>query len=131
MTPNADLIGKTYPPQAFTLEGGRVAAFAAAVGHPARGVPPTFVTAAEHATLGSVIGDPELGMDYSRVVHGEQRYEWRRALEEGETLLVQAGIEDIRSKGGLSFVTVRTELRDESGRVVVVARSVLIVRGSA
>jgi acyl dehydratase len=130
VTLNAGLIGKTYPPQAFTVDPARVAAFAAAVGHPGGGVPPTFVTAIEHATLGSVIGDPELGLDYSRVVHGEQRYEWERTLVEGKTITAETGIEDVRSKGGLGFLTVRTEVRDDAERLVVVARSVLIVRGS-
>jgi acyl dehydratase len=77
-----------------------------------------------------VIGDPELGLDYSRVVHGEQRYEWERTLVEGETITAETGIEDVRSKGGLGFLTVRTEVRDDAERLVVVARSVLIVRGS-
>ncbi|MGZ8612541.1 MAG: FAS1-like dehydratase domain-containing protein [Actinomycetota bacterium] len=125
---NAALVGKTYPAQSFALDAARVAAFAEVVGQPGERVPPTFVTGAEQATVAEVIGDEELSLDYSRVVHGEESYEWGRALAVGEILTAEATIENIRSKGGLELLTVRTELRDEAGRVVVVCRSILIVR---
>jgi acyl dehydratase len=126
---NRSLDGKTYPPSSLTLDPARVAAFAAAVGHPGRGVPPTFATALEHAVLPTVVGDPDLGLDYTRVVHGEQEYEWGRPLVLGETLTAEPTIESIRGKGDLEMLTIRTDVRDGGGRVVVVARSTLIVRG--
>ncbi len=132
MTLNASLVGKTYPPLAFSLVAGRVASFATAVGHPGTGVPPTFATVPELAAgLANVLADRDFGLDLSRVLHGEQEYEWTRPLAIGETLTAQATIEEIRSRGGLEFLTLRTELRDEAGIVVVMARSKLLVRGSA
>ena len=53
-------------------------------------------------------GDPELGLDYSRVLHAEQEYEWRRPLGIGETISAEATIEDVRAKGGLEFLDLRT-----------------------
>jgi hypothetical protein len=127
---NLDLTGKTYPSQAFLLDADRVASFGRAVRHPGDGVPPTIVTAPELAAgLANVVGDPELGIDLVHVVHGEQEYEWERPLVIGEILTASATIESIRTKGGLGFLTLRTDLFDETGRVVVVARSTLIVRG--
>lgn len=131
MTLNATLVGKSYPAQAFSLDAARVAAFAATVGHGRADVPPTFVTVAEFARLDAVIGDPELGLDYARVVHGDQEYEWMRPLRIGEVLDVETTIDDIRAKGPLEMLTIRTELRDEAARLVVVSRNTLIVRGSA
>jgi acyl dehydratase len=125
---NPDLVGKTYPSVEFVLDADRVSAFASAVGHPGGGVPPTFVTAVEFEVLAGVVGDPELGLDYPRVVHGQQEYEWGRPLLVGEVLSAETSIEAIRSKGGLEFLTLRTDLRDEAGRVVVIARSTMIVR---
>ncbi|HSJ49844.1 MAG TPA: MaoC family dehydratase N-terminal domain-containing protein, partial [Actinomycetota bacterium] len=87
------------------------------------------VTAAEFAALAEVVGDPDLGLDYSRVVHGHQEYEWGRPLVVGETLSTTTTIESVRSKGELEFLTLRTDLEDESGRVVVVARNTMVVRG--
>jgi len=132
MTLNASLVGKTYPRIAFALVAERVAAFAEAVGHPGAGVPPTFATVPElEAGLANVLADPDLGLDLSRVLHGEQEYEWARPLSIGETGTAEASIEEIRSRGGIEFLTLRTELRDEAGQVVVVALSRLIVRVSA
>ena len=129
---NASLVGKTYPPQRFRLDPDRVAAFAAVVGHPGPDVPPTLVTAPELAAgLASVLGDPELGLDLARVVHGEQEYEWRRPLARSETVTAEATIEDIREKGGFGFLVLRTELRSERGDTVALGRSTLIVRGDA
>lgn len=129
---NTALAGKTYPAVTFTLEAERVAAFATAVGHPDEDVPPTFVSAPEVAAgLANVLADPELGLDLSRVLHGEQDYEWGRPLTIGETVIAEATIEEIRSKAGLELVRLRTEIRDEGGRTVVVGRSTLIVRSGA
>lgn len=123
------LAGKTYPPVDVSLDAERVAAFAKAIGHPGDDVPPTFVTAPELAAgLANVLSDRELGLDLSRVLHGEQEYEWGRPLVVGETITAEATIEDVRSKGGLRFLRLRTDVRDESGRTVAVGRSTLVVR---
>lgn len=129
---NPALEGKWYPPITFTMEEDRVRRFAAAVGDDGSFVPPTFVTAPEFAAgLTQAVADPELGLDFARVLHGEQEYEWLRPLVVGETLEVRATIESIRSKGSMGFLTLRTEMRDADGSMVVVGRSSLIVRAGA
>jgi hypothetical protein len=127
---NRDLEGKTYPPVRFTVDEDRVHAFGDAVGHRGPGIPPTIVTVPEiEAGLGNVVSDPELGVDLSRVLHGEQAYEWARPLVVGETLTVVATIESVRDKGGMGFLTLRSELRDGAGELVASGRCTLIVRG--
>lgn len=124
--------GAEYPPVRFEVGDEHVARFARAVGDDGSAVPPTFVTAPEiQAGLARVVGDPELGLDFSRVVHGEQEYEWSRAVRVGDVLEVISQIESIRTKGGHGFLTLRTEMRDAAGELVVVARSSLVVRGSS
>lgn len=129
MTLNDSLQGKAYPPVAFELDAARVDAFAAAVAHAGAGVPPTFATAPEFAAgMMNLIADAELGFDLSKVLHGEQEYEWGRPMRVGETLTAETVIESIRGRGGMRFLTLRTHLRDEAGDTVVVAVSTLIVR---
>lgn len=128
MALNPKLEGKVYPAIAFPVEADRVARFARAVGDDGSFVPPTFVTAGEFAALVQVIADPELGLDTTRVVHGEQEYEWRRPLRLGEELSVHPRIASIRTRGGHEFLTVETEMRDPQGELVVLARNTLIVR---
>jgi len=123
---NEGLDGKRYPEVRVEVEAELVRAFAQAVGEREGSVPPTFATVPEVAGLAQVISDPELGLDFSRVVHGEQSYEWRRPLRVGDVLRCRPRIEAIRSRGGTGFLTVVSEITDVEGEVVVVARCTLV-----
>jgi hypothetical protein len=124
---NAAVAGKIYPEVPFRVEPERVRAFRAVFDEPS-GVPATFATAAEFTVIPDVVADPELGLDFSRVLHGNQEYEFRRPLEEGETLVIRTRIDSIREMGGNGFLVLVTELVDPEGEVVCTARSTLIER---
>jgi MaoC dehydratase-like protein len=129
---NTALEGKTYEPVTLEIDAGFVARFASAVGDDGSFVPPTIVTTPEIvAGLDHLVADEDLGLDFSRVVHGDQEYEWLRPLRGGDVLVVESTIESIRFKGGHEFLTLRTEMRDVAGEMVVVARTGLIVRGES
>lgn len=132
MTLDRGLEGKRFPQVRFTLEEERVHAFANAVAHPGTGVPPTIVTLPElEGGLANVVTDPALGVDLSRILHGEQEYEWHRAMTVGETLTAETSIESIRGRGGMWFVTLRTDIHDVSGDPVATARTTLVVRDAS
>jgi hypothetical protein len=120
---------KTYPATTFTVDPQRVAAFREIFEEP-EGVPATFVTVAEFAVMPQIVADPELGLDFSRVLHGNQEYEFRRPLEEGETLEVRCRLGSIRLLGGNAFLVLVTELVEPGGDVVCTARSTLIERAA-
>ena len=122
--------GKTYDQVAFEISEERVRVFQELFGGPP-GVPPTFLTAAEFTVFPQVIGDPELGLDFTRVVHGTQEYVFHRPLRIGETLRVQPRIASIRHKGGNGFMVIETQMRGVDDRVAAVARSTMIERESA
>jgi acyl dehydratase len=125
---NPSLEGKVYPDTRFTVDAERVQGFTAAVGETTDGVPPTFAAAAEFAAFPTIVGDPELGLDITRVVHAEQEYEWHRALRVGEALTVRSRIASIREKAGNGFLTIETELRDADEGLVVLGRATMIER---
>ena len=125
MNPAAE--GTVYPDVSFVVDPARVAAFREVFGV-SDGVPPIFVTAAEFTVFPHVIGDPALGLDFSRVLHGSQEYVYERPLREGETLSVRARIDSIRHKGDTGFLTVVMELRDDEDRLVCTARSQMVER---
>lgn len=127
---NPAAIGKVYPDVPFPVEPDRVAAFRAVFGEKGDAVPPTFLTAAEFSVFPQIWGDPELGLDFARVVHAEEEYEWRRPLVVGETLTVRARIAQIREKGGHGFLTIETELRDPAGDLVAIAKAIMIERAA-
>jgi len=127
---NTSLAGKTYPAVRVTLDRERVRRFARAVDHGGEGVPPTMLTVPEiEAGLRNVVSDPDLGVDLAHVLHGEQSYEWSRPAVAGETLIAEASIEGIRGRGAIQFLTLRTDIRDERGETVALARSTLLIRG--
>lgn len=125
MNPAAD--GTVYPDVPFTVDPARVAAFREVFGV-TDDVPPTFATAAEFTVFPQVIGDPDLGLDFTRVLHGSQEYVYARPLREGETVSVRARIDSIRHKGETGFLTVVMELRDDEGELVCTARSQMVER---
>ena len=121
--------GKSYPEKVFDVTRDRAEAFANAIGaDPGLGVPPTFVTAAEFAVIPTIVADPELGLDFTRVVHGDQEYVFDRPLEIGDTLTIRARIAAIREKGGNGFLTIETELVDGDGVRVALARATMVER---
>ena len=126
---NPAAAGKVYPATTFTVDPQRVAAFRQ-IFEESEGVPVTFVTSAEFAVMPQIVADPELAVDFSRVLHGNQEYEFRRPLQEGETLEVRCRLGSIRVLGGNAFLVLVTELVEPGGDVVCTARSTLIERAA-
>lgn len=124
---NADAEGKVYPETVFTIAPERVAAFRQIFGQ-ATGMPLTFATAAEFDAFPRVVGDPELGLDLRRLLHGSQEYVHHRHLVEGETVSVRTRLASIRAKGVNTFLTIETLLLGEDGEIVCTARSTMIER---
>jgi acyl dehydratase len=128
MNPAAE--GLTFPEVTFGAASERVAAFRAVFGQE-QGVPPTFLTAAEFSVLPTVVSDPRLDLDFSRVLHGSQEYEYERPVREGERLTIRARIASIRQRAGSGFVTIVMDVSDEAGKPVAVCRSTMIERAPA
>lgn len=126
---NPAAAGKVYPDAPFSVDPERVAAFRAVFAE-VTGVPATFVTAAEFTVIPEIVADPELGLDFSRVLHGSQEYAFERPLSEGEQLTIRSRIESIREMSGNAFLVLATELIDGDGATVCIARSTLVERAA-
>ena len=120
--------GTVYPEVEFVVDPARVAAFREIFGQ-GSGVPPTFLTAAEFAAFPSVLNDPNLALDFSRVLHGSQGYDYVRPLVQGERLRIRPRIESIRNKGGNGFMTVVMDVFGDDDLRAATATSVMIERG--
>ncbi|MGW1073611.1 FAS1-like dehydratase domain-containing protein [Streptomyces sp. NPDC002537] len=103
---------------------------AKALGHPDVIAPPTFVFAITFRAAGQVIQDPQLGLDYDRVVHGDQKFAYTRPVRAGDRLTVTSTIETIKSMAGNDLLTVRGEVHDETGEHVVTAHTMLVARAA-
>jgi acyl dehydratase len=91
-------------------------------------VPPTFATAPEMHALAQILDEPELDLEFTRVVHTEQSYEWVRPIRIGEELTARPRIESIRSKAGNEILVVATDIHDQLDTAVVRARCTLVAR---
>lgn len=93
--------------------------------------PPTFLAAAMSGRLGVPTDDPELGLDFSLVVHGEQRYSMRRPIVAGDELVVVGTISNIRTVGRNEVLLSTYEFSTTAGESVGTAVCGLVSRGTA
>jgi acyl dehydratase len=103
---------------------------AEALGYPDVIAPPTFPIVLTAASLDIMIADPALGLDFSRVVHGDQRYTYHRPVTAGDQLVCVCTISDITSRAGAGFLTTTTEVTTVTGEPVATATSRLVVRAA-
>lgn len=125
-----NVAGRTYPPVAFTIEKGRVEAFARAIGaNPGAGVPPTFAAVyALEATASQLFADEEAAIDYGRLVHGEQEFAFERHPEVGERVSAEASVTQDVARRGMRFLTLETRCRDAAGRPLCSSRMLAVIR---
>ncbi len=91
--------------------------------------PPTFAVVIQERSLGTVLSDPEADIDFSRVVHGDQRFIHARPIVAGDELTSVLEVSSVKSLGAHSMVTFETQIFDVEKQLVCTAISTLVVRG--
>ena len=104
-------------------------AAALAAGYPDVVAPPTFVVVVQEKTLAQLLAAPDAGIDFSRVVHGDQRFSYSRPIVAGDELTARLTVSSVKTLGPHSMVTAESVITDASGKHVVTAISTLVVRG--
>ena len=146
MSVNPELVGRAFTPTAPYLVGReKVREFARAVfatsplnydpvaasaaGYADVVAPPTFAVVLQEATLAQLLAEPDAGIDFSRVVHGEQRFSYTRPIVAGDELTATLSVTSVKTLGGNAMVTAESVIVDPQGEHVVTAISTLVVRG--
>lgn len=146
MSINTGREGHTYAPaEPYQVSRDAIREFAAAVkaAHPAHHdlqaaqslghrdlvAPPTFAVTVAQRAEAAVVNDPEAGIDFSRVVHGEESFTHHRPIIAGDVLTGVLHIDRIREAGGHGMVSTRVELTDAEQAPVTTVRSTIVVRG--
>ena len=141
-------IGRVYPPTApYEVGREKIREFAESINDPnpvyrdraaaqALGyddviAPPTFAIVITLPAGHQVIEDPDLAIDYSRVVHGEQRFVHQRPITAGDVLQAVVTIESIRAAAGNDVVSTRADVKTLDGEDVLTAYATLVARGTA
>ena len=91
--------------------------------------PPTFAVVVQESTLAQLLAEPDAGIDFTRVVHGDQRFTYTRPIVAGDELTATLTVASVKSLGGHSMVTAESTIVDANGAHVVTATSTLVVRG--
>ena len=146
MSVNPELQGRSYPPTPPYLVGReKVREFARAVfatsplhhdpeaaraaGHADVVAPPTFAVVVQEHALALLLADPEAGIDFGRVVHGDQRFAFSRPIVAGDELTAVLTVTSVKTLGGHAMITADTLIAGADGTHVVTATSSLVVRG--
>ena len=128
MPVDASLVGRAFPaPAVLTVTEERVGAFAAAVGHPGGGVPPTFPILLAFDAMQAFLDAERL--ELHRIVHGEQRFAYERPLRVGDELAATLVVTGVRRLGGADVIATQSEIRDAAGTLVCTGRSTLVHAG--
>jgi acyl dehydratase len=139
-------IGRTYPPTSSYVVGReKIREFAEAIGddnalyldpdaaraagYPDVIAPPTFLTVINLAAINKIADDPELGLDYARLVHGDQSFHYTRPVHAGDELRLTTKVESVMARAGNDFMIVRAEITALDGELVCTTQAQLVVRG--
>jgi acyl dehydratase len=144
---NPEIAGRVYPPSPpYEVGREKIREFAEAInsgdpvhrdvqaaqaaGYPDVIAPPTLAVLIAQRSDAQVIVDQDAGIDFSRVVHGEQRFVHHRPIVAGDVLVATLHVDDVSPLGKHAMVTTRVEIADEKGEPVTTSRSTIVVRGA-
>jgi acyl dehydratase len=146
---NRAFIGRDYPAdETYEVSRELIRRFAEAIGDDspaytdvdaAKGLgytdviaPPTFLTVLGFRYRdGGPLSDPALGLDYSLVVHGEQRFVHHRPVVAGDVLSVTSSVVDMRDAGRNELLTTKTTVTAAGGEAVADLYGTIVSRGTA
>ncbi len=147
MSVNPDVIGKTFPPDLYAVGREKIREYASAVGetnplhhdlgaareagYPDLVAPPMFCVVYAGRAVIPALFDPEVGMDFARMVHGAQEFLWHELVVAGDEITTRAQLLDVSDKGGMRFYVFESVSENERGERVVTGTWTNIVRGES
>jgi acyl dehydratase len=139
-----DAVGKTYPPSNYAVGREKVREFAAAVGEEnplhhdpdaAREAgfadvvaPPMFAVVFGGRAVAPALFDPEVGIDFARMVHGGQEFVWGPPVVAGDEIATEVEVKDVSERGGLQFFVFESRSTNQDGETVCTGTWTNIVR---
>lgn len=146
MPVNPGLVGRRYPADGtYSVGREKIREFAAAVkaahpahydveaaqaaGYPDLVAPPTFAIIVAQRADARLIEDADAGIDFTRVVHADQRFTHHRPIMAGDELSAELYVDQVRAMGSGAMITTRAEITDVHGTRVATTTSSILVRG--
>ena len=139
-------MGKTYGPITYAVGREKIREYAYAVqetnqvyadlevarasGYRDLVAPPMFAVVYSSPVLMNALFDPEIGLDFSRMVHGAQEFAWGLLVIAGDEITTECEHVSTSERGGMGFFTFETRSVNQDGERVCTGTWTNIVRGS-
>lgn len=144
MTPSP--VGKSYPPTLYAVGREKIKEYARVTGEAnplhldheaARAAgyadvvaPPMFAVVYCSPAMGPVYFDPELGIDFARLVHGGQEFKWGPLVVAGDEITTTVSVTSIEERAGNGFFVFESVSENQRTDIVSVGTWTNIVRGA-
>ncbi|MEO6857455.1 MAG: MaoC family dehydratase N-terminal domain-containing protein [Solirubrobacteraceae bacterium] len=145
MTSSTDAVGKSYPPKLYAVGREKIREFAHAVGETDRlhlepdaareagfsdvVAPPMFAVVYSVPAVVAAILDPEVGLNFARMVHGGQEFRWGPLVVAGDEITTTTTVSEIAERGGMGFYVFETSSVNQRKETVCTGTWTNIVRG--
>ena len=142
----AGAVGRTFPPVTYAVGREKIREDANAFGE--QGVvhhdrdaakeagfrdvvaPPMFAVVYSAPALMPALFDPEIGIDFARMVHGGQDFRWGPLVVAGDEVTTECECTDVSERAGLSYFVFETRSDNQRGERVCTGTWTNIVRGA-
>lgn len=138
-------VGKSYPPVTYAAGREGIRAYALAVGeteplhldleaarragYPDLVAPPMYAVVYSAPAMAPAIFDPEVGIDFARMVHGAQEFAWGPLVVAGDEVETTVTVQSIEERADLGFFVFGSVSTNQEGHTVCVGTWTNIVRG--
>jgi len=146
MAVSTEVVGKTYPPSVYAVGREKVREYARAVGetnelyldvdaareagHDDVVAPPMFAVVYAMPAVAAGMFDPEVGIDFSRLVHAGQEFEWGPLVVAGDEITTTVSVKDVSERRGSGFFVFESVSCNQRGDTVCTGIWSNIVRGA-
>ncbi len=146
MAVNTDVIGKSFPATTYAVGREKVREYALAVGetqplyldvevaraagHGDVVAPPMFAVVYCLPAVAQGMFDPEVGIDFARLVHAGQEFIWGPLVVAGDEITTATTLTDITERAGSGFYVFQTTSTNQRGETVCVGLWSNIVRAA-
>lgn len=118
----ANAVGETNP---LHLDLGA----ARAAGHRDLVAPPMFAVVYSAPAMAPAIFDPEVAMDFARMVHGGQEFRWGPLVVAGDEITTKVSVKSIEQRDTMGFYVFESVSTNQDGEQVCLGTWTNIVRG--
>ena len=145
MPVKTEAIGKTFAPVVYAVGREKIREYAAAVGETnpvhldpdaARAAgyadvvaPPMFAVVYAGRSVMPALFDPNVGINFSMMVHGGQEFRWGPVVVAGDEITTTTTVKDLADRGGMGFYVFESVSKNQRGDTVCTGTWTNIVRG--